>query len=477
MKQRLLSIFLITSIIFPVFPLQAQTVPNSQNGLDAAFDPNFVLTDDDVFDSASWSRDRLQEFLLSKGTLGHYVTADIDGTQKYAADIIIRVANTYKVSPKFLVALMQKEQSLIEDPYPTQRQFDWATGFGVCDSCSKDDPAISDFKGFANQLDYAAKQMRERYYLRLLMNGQTNTGMSPGRTTIIDGIEITPVNFATAALYTYTPHIHGNQNLWTIWRRWFSKKFPNGTVVKGIPSGQVYWIRYGKKKPFASQTVAGTLVDLEKAVEVSDSELAGYEEGPQINFPNYALLRNPAGQIWLIVDDERRHIVNMETFGKFGFNMDEVEDVGDEDLASYAIGNKLTLDDQYPKGQLVQVTGLKAIWYAEGHTKQLIPNPTIWTLYFNGRRPRQITQEQLDSMTTLDPYGFKDGELVKHPESPAVYVMEYGKKRPIPSGDIFEELGWKWSSIETIPTSVLDAVPTGMPILLNEPETLLTVAS
>jgi len=63
---------------------------------------------------------------------------------------------------KFLV-LMQKEQSIVEDPNPSPKQFDWAMGYGICDDCNMSDPLLLIYKGFANQIDKAAA--RNRWYI------------------------------------------------------------------------------------------------------------------------------------------------------------------------------------------------------------------------------------------------------------------------------------------------------------------------
>lgn len=457
---------LFVSLLFVSSPALAQTDSRGFS-LDSGFDPNSILTDADVFTLNGMTFKQLVDFCREKGTLADYRAIDIDGVERSAPEIIWRMANMFQISPKYLLALLQKEQSLVEDPNPTQKQFDWAMGFGVCDSCSKDDPSISDFKGFANQIYYAARQMREKYYLRLLINGETRSGYAPGRTVEIDGIQVTPANFVTAALYTYTPHIHGNQNLWRIWRRWFSKNFPDGSLVKGTPSEEIYWIRYGERRPFASISVASSLTDIDRMIEVSDSELSAYPLGKEIKFPNYALLKDPNGRIWLIIDDERRHIVNMDTFRTFGFNSDEVEEATEEDLLEYTIGEKLTEESLPPQGRLVQVEGLRAVWYAEGNKKHLLNHPALLTLYFSGQKPLKITQEALNELQTAEPFVMDDGELVKTDESPAVFVIEYGKKRPIPSGELFESMGWKWSSIKTVPADFLETYEEGAPIILN----------
>jgi hypothetical protein len=469
--KRLLFLFASLSVVLQPVAVSAQLLVDSRGfSIDAGFDPNNIITDQDMFDVTRMSKSRLLAFMDTKGSLADVQVKDIDGVMKSTAEVIWRVANSYQVNPQYLLALLQKEQSLVENDTPaSQRALDWATGYGVCDDCSKDDPAIQNFKGFANQVEYAAKQFREKNLLRLLGGGQTLSGMAVGKTTVVDGITVTPVNNATASLYTYTPHIHGNLNLWRIWKRWFAKNYPDGTVVIGQPSGDIWWIRNGVKRPFDSALVASTLVDLTKAVKASDTELASYEDGEAINFPNYSLLRDPSGKIWLIVDQSRRRIVNMETFRKFGFNMDEVEQVTDADLAPYEIDDAITMDTKYPQGSLLQDSKTKEVWYAENGAKQLIESPAILALYFKKRTPKKVTTEALAELRNDGLYKLHDGELLKSSDSPAVYVLENGTRRPILSGEVFEELGWNWKNVATLPESVLSEYSIGIPVTTDAP--------
>ena len=128
------------------------------------FNPNFIIDDFELTDSDSMSVDSIRRFLGSKGgILSSYRTVDIDSVERGAAEIIWRAANSHRINPKFLIVLLQREQSLVENPNPSPRDLDWATGYAVCDSCSTDDPGIQKFKGFAIQVDRAA--WRQRYYL------------------------------------------------------------------------------------------------------------------------------------------------------------------------------------------------------------------------------------------------------------------------------------------------------------------------
>ncbi len=437
------------------------------------FDPNAVLSDADIFGLGAMTRDDVQRFLSTRGSLGSTTQPDIDGKEKSVADIIWRVATSYKLNPKYLMVLLQKEQSLVEDPTPAPKQFDWATGYGVCDSCSKDDPSIQDFKGFANQLEWAAKQHREKYLLQLLGRGTTVAGHAPGKSVFIDGLRIIPSNRATAMLYSYTPHIQGNLNLWRIWQRWFSVSFPDGTVVQSSDTGTIYLIRFGTKRPFASKSIAHSMVAAEKIVEATESQLGAYPLGAPIKFPNYALVETPAGTRYLLVDRTKRRIANMEAFRQFAFNEDELLAASDEELSEYENGPVINTETLHPMGLLVK-DGEGTSWYIENNVRHRLPHKAFIGLYFRGRPAKAITQAKLETYRIGDPYQLRDGELVRTPESPAVYVMEQGFRRPIMSGEAFEALGWKWSNVVTLPSVVLEPYTVGAPVDARPaPSTLL----
>lgn len=438
-------------------PAQAQVL-----NFDEGFDPNRILEDDDIFDVNGMGYDRMVRFLKAKGSLADSMQMDIDGKMKPAVDIIWRVANSYKINPKYLLVLLQKEQSLVEGLNPTQRQFDWATGYGVCDSCRKDDPAIQDFKGFASQVEWAAKQHREKYLMQILGNGQTRAGKAAGKTMAIDGTTVTPVNNATAMLYSYTPHIHGNLNLWRIWRRWFSLAFPDGTLVRAKSSGKSYVIRLGQKRAFESRAVMESLVDSSKVVMVSDTELAAYPDGPAIRYPKFALLRDSKSKIWLLTGESKRYISNMKAFRKFDFNEDEVIDVdSDAELDEYPTGPAITEKTNFPQGVVMQNATDKSYWYVEGDTIRLLPEKTFITLYFRGRKIQSIPAKILSQYKVGETYRLHDGELVRGKNKPTVYVVEDGALLPIPSAAIFEGLGWKWKNVVTVSDSVLTAYKIG----------------
>ena len=457
----------LTASLFLPFPLPASA--QTKLTLDPGFDPNRVLEDTDIFDVSGMSYNGMVDFLRSRGTLADYRTPDTDGVTKLVPDIIWRIATSYKINPKYLLALLQKEQSLVEDPHPTQAQFDWATGYGVCDSCSKNDPSIQEFKGFASQVEWAAKQYREKYLLQLLGGGQTRAGNAQGKGILVDGYSVTPANKATAMLYSYTPHVSGNLNLWRIWRRWFTLNYPDGTIVQGTPSNKTYLISLGQKRLYASADIVATSVDMSKVITVSDSSIAAYPDGLTIQFPNFSLLRDPKKQIWLLNGSQRHLIESLKVFNKFGFDIDEVNDVTNADLAPYTVADAITSKTQFPQGVvLLQKTKTASTyWYVEDNVKHLIPAKVFLALYFQGRNIRTATATTLAKCKTGSVYQLHDGELVRGVKNSAVSVVENDQLRTIPSATVFEAVGWDWKNVVTVPDDVLKAYTQGDPYALH----------
>lgn len=453
----------------PALPSFAQTTTTTIELADELseprFDPNYILDDRDIFGLGEMRLGDIQTFLDSRpGVLATYRVPDIDGIERSAAEIIWRIATTYQINPRYLLALLQKEQSLVDDPKPSQKQFDWATGYAICDSCSMNDPSLQEFRGFANQLEWTAKQHREKYLIQILGRGTTIAGHAPGRSVSISGRTVTPANNATAMLYSYTPHIAGNFNLWKIWQRWFALHFPEGTIVRGKTSGDIYLLRSGERRPIKNEAIAASITDVSKIVPVEDSRLTAYRLGSAMNFPNFSLVQTSDGKRYLL-SGARKRLIEPKAFEKFGFNEDELIDVPVTDLAAYPDGADITTSTSYPTGLLVKDVK-KVYWYIENNQRQRIPDLSFLNLYFRGRPAKSWTTKQLSALKEGPVYGLQDSELVRGKTSSAVYVMESGQRRPIASEQDFKELGYAWKNVVSFPDRLLETYPLGQTLAL-----------
>ncbi len=425
-----------------------------------AFDPDYILSDIELQDASAMDLNQIQAF-LERGFLADLKTEDHAGRLRYAADIIWRAAQQHNINPKFLLVLLQKEQSLIEDADPSQKQLDWAAGYAVCDDCSMNDPAIDRWKGFGKQVNSAALQFTDGYLDDIYKYGKTAGRYGPGLTVTIDGKRVTPMNAATAAMYAYTPHLHGNENFVSIWNRWFGREYPSGSLLQAVGQDGVWLIERGYRRPITSASALSSRFNAELIIPVSLTVLEQFPIGTPISFPNYSLLRDEGGKISLLVDDSLRHITSMETFRKIGFSEDEIVNITNQEATFYAAGEPITLTSSHPKGLLLQLPGTGVSFYVENGVRHAIFDPAILGARFAGIIATPTTPGQIEQYLEGAPVSLPDGYLVRSALNPTVYVISEGQRRPIPSETIFLGYGYRWENVHAVTEFILDLHPLG----------------
>lgn len=218
------------------------------------FDPGHIVSDDAFYDSAAMSEEEIQAFLESVSCrpdegvecLADYTQSTTTqpavggahcaeyrgGIRERASRIIAKVSEACGISPRSLLVLLQKEQSLLSRP--SISGYERATGYGCPDTADCD----TKYFGFFNQVYNAAWQFRQYTEEpdRAYRIGTVQVGYHPDAACGASAVEIR--NQATANLYNYTPYqpsdatladpdtgdgcsAFGNLNFWRIWHRWF----------------------------------------------------------------------------------------------------------------------------------------------------------------------------------------------------------------------------------------------------------------
>ncbi|MGM1030675.1 MAG: cell wall-binding repeat-containing protein [Actinomycetota bacterium] len=251
--------------------------PSGQGGQASAavaadFDPGYIVSDEQLYDGNAMTAAQVQAFIDSKHrgcTAGYtclntyrqdtvaiaadaYCDALPATTRESAASIIARVGDACDISQRFLIVLLEKEQSLVTHTSPNATRYAKATGF----ACPDTSPCNSAFGGFYYQVYFAARQFnryaahpnnynhRAGVVNNVLYNPKAVCGSSP----------VLIRNLATAGLYNYTPYqpnaaalanlygtgdtcsAYGNRNTWRIWTDWFgdpTEPLPTATRVAG----------------------------------------------------------------------------------------------------------------------------------------------------------------------------------------------------------------------------------------------------
>jgi hypothetical protein len=193
------------------------------------FDPGDIISDDSFFNPNAMTAADIQKFLDDRTCkpkdnspcLSRYRmdTPDVAASKERctamrgerhesASSIIARVAQACTISPRVLLVLLQKEQSLLTAPSASGYQK--ATGYACPDTAACD----SKFFGFFNQVYRAAWQFREytvhpqdwRYRV-----GANDIQFHPNVACGTSKVRI--VDQATANLYNYTPYQPNDETL------------------------------------------------------------------------------------------------------------------------------------------------------------------------------------------------------------------------------------------------------------------------
>lgn len=442
----------------------------------SAFNQNYIISDQDLEDYASMTAEDVQQFFVdNKSYLYYYADFYPEGGQYMsAADIVWNASQQFKINPKFILTLLEKEQGLISLAKPKQKRLDWAMGYAVCDKCRLSHPKIIQFKGFAKQVYGAAEKIRNDYITDLEKYGRIKNGFGVGIAKKIDKkYKVAPVNRATAILYTYTPHIAGNKSFYKLWTKWFSNiKYPDGSLLQNQTDGGIFLIQNGAKRPFLSKAAfISRHNNTDKVIQVRQNVLDKYPVGQPIKFTDYSLLRDENGALFMTVGDEIRAFESEETFRAIGFSPFEVEDVTAEDLTAYIQGKPITKVSAYPTGALLQNKNSGSVYWVYDGVKYPIPHSSVLASRFKGKSIIRASEEELAAFETGEAVKFRNGELIRGQNSPTVYFVADEILRPIPSEEVFLAYGWEWKKVLPTDDNVIDSYELGPPITLETRET------
>ncbi|HNY12167.1 MAG TPA: SH3 domain-containing protein [Candidatus Wallbacteria bacterium] len=171
------------------------------------FNKAYTMSDKEFTNKDSMTKAEIQAFLAKKNSV---LSREVDG--RLPADMIYDSAQKYNISPKVILATLQKEQGLVSKTSATQKQLDWALGCGAYDGGNWN----QSFKGLANQIDGGTKTLRKWYdYAQDKLNKGESISMT------IDGESVAVKNAATYSNYKYTPHFAGNKLFQDVYLGWF----------------------------------------------------------------------------------------------------------------------------------------------------------------------------------------------------------------------------------------------------------------
>lgn len=322
--KRYIYLAIILSIVAGVIGfIKARDTENSSAANAKKFDAGYIISDKVMGDYKSMTEAEIQSFLKSKNSCndtniakakaypklqyhienGHFVCmADEKFNGESAAHIIWQAAQDYKINPKVLIVLLEKEQGLVTDTWPNSTlQYRSATGYGCPDTAACD----SKYYGFKNQVRNSAELFRyildhgSKYY----PVGKNQVKYNPNNACGSSVVDIK--NRATAALYQYTPYqpnsaalnvgygigdscsAYGNRNFYLYFTDWFGStiiEYPALNTIK--TTNRVANVNSDAKLSYRANVEYYGWLDWQNAGEMAGT--TGYSlqiEGLQIKLP------------------------------------------------------------------------------------------------------------------------------------------------------------------------------------------------
>ena len=114
--------------------------------------------------------------------------------------------------------------------------------------------------------------------------------------------------------------------------------FPSGLAVKTDKA--TYWIKDGKRYKLISDRAAKSW--LFTTVNATEAALSGIKLVGKLGFRDGSLIKNIAdGKMYLVSQNKLRHIVDPDTFNRYGLDRSNLIEVSDTEIKAHDIGEEL----------------------------------------------------------------------------------------------------------------------------------------
>ena len=121
-----------------------------------------------------------------------------------------------------------------------------------------------------------------------------------------------------------------------------TERHPSGTLIKHPRFGGIYLIDNEKKRPIEYKLIFDNQFSWSDVITIDEAELNSYPDGNPVLFKDGTLIRDEAGNIFVIEDQKRRHIKGPSVFRNLGYQGYNVIDVPNNIILLHPGGEGLT---------------------------------------------------------------------------------------------------------------------------------------
>ena len=254
---------------------------------------------------------------------------------------------------------------------------------------------------------------------------------------------------ATAALYDYTPHFHGNQVLVSVFEDSFgfgsvhsgllSIAHPDGTLVRPANSPEVYLLKNGQAQYTSSLGVfkswgfdfnrlkIATQGDL-NLMAATDADNDHSDTPPPLRFREGTLIKGSSPTVYVIENvsgnTTKRSLDSLDNFLRLGYSFNDVITVPDSELP-VTTGDPITMSDTtHPEGTMIRTAGDPTVYYIISGERHSMTSPAIFASHgftFDKVKPATNSDNSLPITWPVTWYG--EGVLLRG-SGPTVYLVD-----------------------------------------------------
>ena len=457
---------------------------------------------------AQWAASRSKPFYPPFTCLKDYTE-----NGQTAAQIIYDIAQQYQINPQVLIVLLQKEQALITDTWPSPGQYKTATGYGCPDTA----PCDSQYYGLSNQLDWSGYMFRAifnnspTWYSPYILgintiyynpgpynnsagkyygNAYDKDGNSIPDITYCGGSTVNIQNRATQALYDYTPYqpnqasldagygtaglcgAYGNRNFYLYFTDWFGSTHRRLITT---PGEGVYLVENNEKRPFPNEiTFLSYSYKWSDITTISNAEFNFIATGAPMQYNAHLrdghLVTSSSGGMYVVENGLKRPFPNEGTFFSYAYKWSDALIISNAEIGLIPDGAPIQYNTHLRDGHLV-TSPSDGMYVVENGLKRPFPNEiTFFSYVYKWSDALVISNAEMSLIPegTTMPFNthLRDGHLVTSP-SGGMYVVENGLKRPFPNEETFFSYSYKWSDALVISNAEVTLIPEGAAMTYN----------
>jgi len=239
------------------------------------------------------------------------------------------------------------------------------------------------------------------------------------------------------------------------------RTFPDGSLLR-TTSG-VGYLENSSIRPIINPQAFDSRFKWKDVIDITQAEWNSYPISPAMGLREGMLVKeqnNP--DVYVITNQVRRHIPSPIIFEQLGYRWENITVVPDSTLSMLHSVGPVMASRPYPDGTLLvnrdNPTGIELL---ENGKRRPIPSPEIFDTQYNYRDLVWVSATEWNSYQQGPAVYFRDGVILRGSTRSEVYIMSNGQKRHIVSPRVLEGLGYRWSNIIEVSQQGLDSVPLG----------------